>query len=186
MKSLALIVLLLWPGQPLDDAIQAAVQGARRTPFERPMRAATEIGRPVVVFGTLLVIACFTGAAGPATAREALAAFVPTNLVVEGTKRLIGRPRPDGDRKRSNSSFPSSHAANAFTLAAVFARRWRRAAPVFWIGAAAIALSRVYLNRHFASDVLVGAAIGIACAWLAAWWLERARSRRAAGASGTP
>ena len=56
----------------------------------------------------------------------------------------------------------------------MLARHWRRAAPALWALAALIAASRVYLNRHFTSDAVVGAAIGIA----GAWWVHREWERR--------
>lgn len=180
MRMLLLWLAFLGPVQALDDAVQDAVQRMRTPGLERPMRTLTDVGRPVVVFGGLLVAAAFDAAAGPATARLALAALIPTNLAVEGLKRAIGRTRPDGDAKRSNSSFPSSHAANAFALAFVLARRYRRAAVVFVLLAGAVAFSRMYLNRHYVSDVVAGAAIGTACAWVCARAIERWRASRAA------
>ena len=176
-------VLLLWlaflgPVQALDESVQAAIQRMRAPALEKPMRTLTDVGRPVVVFGGLLLVAAFDAAAGPSTARLALAALIPTNLVVEGLKRAIGRTRPDGDAKRSNSSFPSSHAANAFALAFVLARRYRRAAAVFVLLAAAVAFSRMYLNRHYISDAVAGAAIGTACAWAVARWMTARAVRR--------
>jgi membrane-associated phospholipid phosphatase len=70
------------------------------------------------------------------------------------------------DRYRS---FPSGHAVAAFAAAsAVTAEtsRWWPAltyfgiGPVLYGGAAAVGLSRMYNNRHWASDVIMGAAIG--------------------------
>lgn len=164
---LALVLGLLDPLVHLDLAVRDAVQGARPTVLEGPMRIATDIGKPQNVLGVLLAVAISGGAAGPATARRAILALVPTNLLVEGTKRLVNRTRPDGESKRSNASFPSSHSANAFAIAIVFSRRWRRLAPVFLLFAVAVGFSRIYLNRHFLSDVLFGAILGVACGWLA-------------------
>jgi membrane-associated phospholipid phosphatase len=147
------------------------------------MKGATGIGRPANVLGVLLAIALFDAAAGPATARLAVFALVPTNLVVEGLKRATNRTRPDGEQKRSNASFPSSHAANAAAIAWVFSSRWRRLTPAFWVLALLVAYSRMYLNRHYLSDVVVGFAIGIACAWLTARFLRR---RAAAAATAAP
>jgi hypothetical protein len=62
-----------------------------------------------------------------------------------------------------NSSFPSGHTTVAFAAATVFALEYK---DHFWIkflsyGAASlIGASRVTENKHWASDVLVGAAIG--------------------------
>jgi membrane-associated phospholipid phosphatase len=178
MKAFLLVLAFLGPLQAADDSVQAWVQQQRGPLLERPMRSLTDLGKPVVVFAGLLLVAAFDVSAGPATARLALAALVPTNLVVEGLKRLTGRTRPDGEHKRSNTSFPSSHAANAFALAWVLARRYRRWAAAPWVLAALVAVSRVYLNRHYASDVLVGSAIGVLCAWFAARTMAAWEARR--------
>ncbi|MGH7615780.1 MAG: phosphatase PAP2 family protein [Gemmatimonadaceae bacterium] len=66
------------------------------------------------------------------------------------------------------SSFPSGHATTAFAAAAAVTnettRWWPRSTwivgPIMYAGATAVGLSRMYHNRHWASDVVLGAAIG--------------------------
>lgn len=166
LPRLVLVFTLFGGIESLDWKMQRAVQTLSPSPFDGPMHTISDIGRPQLVFGVLLAIAAFGGPAGAATARHAILALIPANLAVEGLKRATQRTRPDGERSSSNSSFPSSHVANAAALAWVFARRWRRAAPIFILFAALVAFSRVYLNRHFVSDVLCGALIGVASGWL--------------------
>src|SRR5439155_12049188 len=103
--------------------------------------------------------------------------LLPLNLIVEALKRLTFRARPDGEHDRNNASFPSSHTANAIGLAVVLSRRWRRLAPLIWLLAVLVAASRVYLDRHWLSDVVVGAALGLGCALavIAAWNRRRRR-----------
>jgi len=167
----------------LDHDLQSAVQEARRPELEPSMRLATRLGHPTLVLGGLLAIALFDAAAGPATVKLALLAVVPANAVVEAGKWSVNRQRPDGERRRANSSFPSSHAANAAALAWVLSRRWRRLAPGWWLLAALVAFSRLYLNRHYPGDVAAGAAVGALCAWLAAR-ARPARARRPDAAGG--
>ncbi len=66
---------------------------------------------------------------------------------------------PYGVRMPITSSFPSGHAAAAFTAAAVLSR-----GPVSTVGyhglATLIAGSRVYVRLHHTSDVVAGAALG--------------------------
>lgn len=173
MKVLMLTLALLNPIESLDWAVVRGLQGARQPAFEGVMREATAFGRPLVVAGGLAIVLAVDLASGGgwSTVRLAVAALAGTNLVVEGLKRAIGRTRPDGQHKHSNSSFPSSHAANAFALAWILGVRWRRGIPVFFALALLIAFSRMYLNRHFLSDVVAGALIGAICAWAAARWL---------------
>jgi len=64
-----------------------------------------------------------------------------------------------------NTSFPSGHAAAAFSVAAVFAHRYRQHRWVPWVAygmASAIGFSRVTTQAHFPSDVFLGAALGYA------------------------
>jgi membrane-associated phospholipid phosphatase len=65
------------------------------------------------------------------------------------------------------TSFPSGHALMAFSVATVFARRYRehRWAPYLaYAAASAIAFSRVTTGVHFPSDVFVGSALGFVIA----------------------
>ena len=86
-------------------------------------------------------------------------------------KACFRRVRPDDDRppegplpygmhRPISSSFPSGHAASAFTAAMLLADT--PAAPVWFALAATIATSRVYTRMHHSSDVVAGAALGIA------------------------
>ena len=183
MKELMLALALLSPIESLDRAVARGVQSARCAALEGVMHQATAVGRPAVVVGGLAVVLAVDLASGGgwSTVRLAGVALAGTNLVVEGLKRAVGRVRPDGAHERSNSSFPTSHAANAFALAWVLGARWRRGIPLFVALALLVAFSRMYLNRHFLSDVLAGALIGMICAWAAARWLPLRRRAREPG-----
>jgi len=177
VRALLLALALLGPVERLDWTVAHAVQAARRPALEAPMHALSSWARPVVVAAGLAVVLGVDVVAGGGwgTVRSAVAAVAATNLLVEAGKRATDRVRPDGEHKRSNASFPSSHAANAFALAWVLTARWRRLGWALFPLAAAVAYSRMYLNRHFLSDVVVGAAVGMACAWAAARWLPPGR-----------
>jgi membrane-associated phospholipid phosphatase len=63
----------------------------------------------------------------------------------------------------TSTSFPSGHAAAAFSIATVFAHRYRRHRWVPWVAygaAGAISFSRLSTQAHFPSDVFLGAALG--------------------------
>jgi undecaprenyl-diphosphatase len=87
-------------------------------------------------------------------------------------KPLVGRIRPcnvfGADEFRllvnltKSPAFPSGHAANSFGMATVASWRFRKFAPVFYLIAAAVAYSRVYVGVHYPLDVIAGAAVGIA------------------------
>jgi membrane-associated phospholipid phosphatase len=67
----------------------------------------------------------------------------------------------------TSTSFPSGHAAAAFSIATVFAHRYRQHRWVPWVAygvACAIGFSRLTTQAHFPSDVFLGAALGYSIA----------------------
>jgi membrane-associated phospholipid phosphatase len=135
------------------------------------MRFASDRSRIVLVVGG--AAALLAGTAGRAFVLETAVALLPVNAVVEALKWSVNRTRPDGDTNRRNSSFPSSHAANACAIAAVLSRRWRQWAIPAWLAALFVAASRVYLDRHWLSDVVLALVLAAGGAWLAAWVMKR-------------
>lgn len=129
--------------------------------------------------------------------------FLLTNGIKELTKTLVFRPRPymyfDGypqkkiDEGDWEDSFFSGHTAHAFSGAAftsyVFAKYypdspWRYAvtAGTFTL-AAATGIMRVAGGNHFATDVLVGAAVGTACGILVPWLHTKISGRQSVASS---
>lgn len=83
--------------------------------------------------------------------------------LTEILKNSVSELRPD---RSDEQSFPSRHTSYAFTLASIASHELYSYSP-FWVTAAqtaanAIAMQRVYAQRHFPSDALAGAALGIA------------------------
>jgi len=90
-------------------------------------------------------------------------------------KETSGRGRPDttgskGDFRpfgfKSNyDSFPSMHTSSSFALASVLAKGSENIAmkAAYYGAASFVGYSRVYKNKHWASDVILGAALGELC-----------------------
>jgi len=76
-------------------------------------------------------------------------------------KYTVDRTRPNGDPR----SFPSGHAAATFATAMVLQDHygWKVGVP-FFAASTYTALSRLTVNKHWASDVTFGAFVGIASA----------------------
>jgi membrane-associated phospholipid phosphatase len=77
-------------------------------------------------------------------------------------KKITAVPRPDtGER----NSFPSGHTATAFAAATFMAKEYGHISKWYSIGAYSVAtgvgVMRMMNNRHWVSDVLAGAAVGI-------------------------
>lgn len=83
-------------------------------------------------------------------------------IAVNGLKYSVRRMRPDGT---SRNSFPSGHTATAFMMATILHKEYGWRSPWFSIGgytvAAATGISRVMNNRHWTTDVVAGATVGI-------------------------
>ncbi len=86
--------------------------------------------------------------------RAQVAAQVTTQAIKFGTQRT----RPDGTRL----SFPSGHTSSSFATANVLQAElgWKAGVPAYAV-AAWVAASRVQMDRHFLSDVIAGATVGL-------------------------
>jgi len=89
------------------------------------------------------------------------ASLIVNTVLTQGIKLSVGRERPDGGR----FSFPSGHTSSTFATAAVLHGYfgWRVGIPAYGF-ATLIGGSRLQENRHYPSDVIFGAAIGLVAA----------------------
>lgn len=82
-------------------------------------------------------------------------------VIVHGMKKAISSDRPDG----GNNSMPSGHTAQAFVAATILDMEYRDTSPWISVGGYAVAtttaIGRMVNNKHWISDVLIGAGIGI-------------------------
>jgi membrane-associated phospholipid phosphatase len=125
-----------------------------------------------------LLIAGGLAVAGGRPARGAacrgVAALVIASAVSNGPAKLLVRRRRPVSRSRPtliqmprSTSFPSGHSASGFAFATGVCSELPGLAPVLIPLAFAVAYSRVYTGVHYPSDVVGGAAIGVACGVIA-------------------
>jgi membrane-associated phospholipid phosphatase len=93
---------------------------------------------------------------------DLLRANVVSQAITYGIKIAVRRDRPTGEC----CAFPSGHASLTFASASVLERHfgYRASWPMFVI-AGYVSASRLTENRHFASDVIFGSALGMATGW---------------------
>lgn len=107
----------------------------------------------------------------PQVAQDSLtASLIASGLITPSIKLVVGRSRPRAHAgvanfqpfSDTNSSFPSGHTTEAFTLASVIAehydQRWVQYGAYTLAGL--VGMARSYHGAHFASDILAGAMIG--------------------------
>lgn len=133
--------------------------------------------------GEIIYLGCFAGgmysigllADAPQlrrTGRLLLEAYLTGGLAVTITKFIVGRARPYNDLGNGDirwfqaqddyQSLPSGHTAVAFATATVLSGvidRWWAYIPLY-TGASAVGITRIYKDKHWLSDVILGATIG--------------------------
>jgi undecaprenyl-diphosphatase len=140
--------------------------------FRRMMLIITRLGDGWL---WLVGLAVLSWAMQPQAAlRELALAAAITNLTLILMKRTCRRSRPAelglaiGSPRFAPEllafdrfSFPSGHSLNAFAATTVLAAHFPLATPLLAPLAVSIAISRVFLGRHFLGDIVAGAMIGM-------------------------
>jgi hypothetical protein len=144
---------------PYDQQISSALRGTSEHVGVIGDAAGGTIAMVSIVTGTVTA-SLFSDSRRLKSTAFALAQAATVQIaIVQSMKYITQRERPDGS---DNLSFPSGHAADAFTVAAVFSNYygWKWGVPLY-AAAGLVAVSRVEKGKHWPSDVAVGATIGL-------------------------
>jgi hypothetical protein len=92
---------------------------------------------------------------------DLISAQVINAVITQGVKFSVRRERPGGSTSHSYA-MPSGHTSSAFATAAVVWRHygWKAGLPASAVGAW-VGAGRVQLGKHYLSDVVMGAAVGM-------------------------
>ncbi|HEU4562790.1 MAG TPA: phosphatase PAP2 family protein [Longimicrobium sp.] len=180
----------------LDRPVEGQIPEGGGTRLEWATDRLNYLGRPqlaAVALGATWAGARLAGSPKTAEAAEHVAIALLASGVANGTlKAAVGRERPgftdDPDRFRPVNtrdrwqSFPSGHATVAFSLAASISEEAREpAVTVATYGTATlVGWSRIYEDRHWTSDVVAGALVGIVTSRYAIHRLHARRDARQA------
>lgn len=104
-------------------------------------------------------------------------AYVIMGSTTFALKKWTKVERPDGS---SNNSFPSGHTATAFMGAEFLYQEYKDISPWYgitgYVVAAGTGFFRMYNNRHWFSDIVAGAGVGILSTRIAYWihpWMKQ-------------
>ncbi len=172
---IAALAALFWA----DDRVRSVSQDLQVPSIRLAMEVITWFGKIPVVIAISLGLFGAGLALKRLRLRQAggwgLVAVMGTVGLTSLLKHLIGRPRPSivdsgaaawgPSFEDGYSSFPSGHASLTFTLAAVLASYYPTWRGVWYGIAGLVAISRIYLDLHFASDIMAGAVLGLIVAW---------------------
>ena len=163
-----------------DEAVQHATQEARTPTGDRLAAVVRRMGQPEI-FATIPAALFLGGLIGhrPEVRRagERIAAsLLFAGALAVGTKAALGRVRPFASEEPFDfkplsgaDAFPSGHTTMAFTLATALADEVHRPAVsvALVLAASATGWSRLNDNKHWLSDVIAGAGLGVTSAQLA-------------------
>lgn len=159
----------------LDDEIQEFIQDERNGTTDDIANIFEPFGNGGLTFGGLVGFYLyghfFENSKAERTALLAVESFAVTGIFTFALKFSTGRVRPQSaqDSKEWNGpnlddvSFPSGHTSSAFSIATVLATEYKNVPwvpPVAYGLATLTGLSRLNDNKHWASDVFLGGALG--------------------------
>ena len=152
----------------LDEQLYTQIHNRWKSDFgDLYFGAVNELGSTEFVLAANLGIMAFGDSSARTAAKLASVGLAAAMLTTQILKCVVGRPRPDDpDCPRCKSSFPSGHATAAFTMAYIYGAEYPKYRIPLYAAAFSVALARIYLGRHYPSDVLAGAAVGTAAGFV--------------------
>ena len=115
-----------------------------------------------------------------------IASFISRVILTEAIRFFSHRARPFDALSFSplvqklsevSSSFPSGHAAFYFAISTVIFLRAKKLGSIFLVVSFLMGVARVYGGVHWASDILAGAAIGIASGLFVSWMFQKVHGK---------
>ncbi len=157
----------------IDHIIHNWVVNHQNKAFKTVFQIITMFGYGIVwVFLYTIIYFTGTSAVKSLIVTIVVAEFVGL-LIIILLRNTVTRPRPKPHVRQSmdypwhDKSFPSHHALRASILATGFGLNYSSAIPLLICMLVLILLSRLYLQKHYLSDVLTGTVIGFICLLLA-------------------
>lgn len=166
----------------IDRRLYRLIHGLPHTPIsDRYVTVVSDLGEGLGWVAAGIALAWLGGRRGRrAGLATAVASLGTTYLVQDLIKPRFRRTRPWVGRdvmvvgiRTTDASFPSGHTASSFAAATALSVYYPKAAPLSFLLAAGVGVSRVHLGHHFPSDVAVGSVIGLVTGAVTAWVVKK-------------
>lgn len=177
-----------------DDILLFIQEKLRSTPLDAVMRIITSLGDKGILWGGTTVLLAATDKYRKTSIKLGSSLCIGALITNLTTKNAIKRPRPfeviEGLQTLISAptdwSFPSGHTTSSVAAGLILLMRTPKkiGIPAFMTGIM-ISLSRIYVGVHYPSDVIAGAAAGIAAALISDRTVEKyysGKPRRLEGA----
>ncbi len=185
IKPLIVPAGLAASGLLVQGKISRQLQGRAATPYERGFHTSAE-GYLIFVPAALSLTLGAAGVEGKHAFGEQVLLTVISALAQGGVtyilKGVTKYPRPDGS---TYDAFPSGHTSSAFASATLLHKEYGHRSLWYSVGgyglATGVGALRILNNRHWLSDVLFGAGVGIGATevvYMAYPWVKRKVKRR--------
>ncbi len=175
-----------------DQPLRNVTQGKQRYFYSAPVEGGRIYGEWYSIGGVAGIFGLYGLIAGDTAAKkvsiELLQAGLYSEAVTTVLKMVIGRARPymnEGARSlhpfaginTDYNSFPSGHSTSAFALSTVMSRHAKSdiVKILAYIPAGLTLFSRIYQDKHWVSDELVGAGVGF---FVGNWVVDLHESKR--------
>ena len=159
----------------LDLALCLRFNRVSHSRFWRELfRVVSRLGNGVFWYGLMLLLPLIHGVAALETVGRMAVVGIVGLALYKWLKTKTSRPRPcevyaaieAAAPALDRFSFPSGHTLHAVSFSIVAVASYPQLAPLLYPFALLVALSRPILGLHYPSDVLAGAGLGAALAWL--------------------
>jgi len=162
-----------------DHDMQQKLQSHKSSGWTKATDAGALAGNPIIHLG-LAALVYGAGIAGDSPKWKETGEMMGEALILADAstfilKETVGRGRPTTTNSKGNfkpfgfrndyDSFPSMHTSSSFALASVLASTSDNILTKmsYYAAATFVGFSRMYQNKHWASDIVFGAALGELC-----------------------